>query len=114
MSSTKLKKCFKCGEAKTFDNFWRAPRNTDGFMGMCKICHGGYPSQSKGYTSKPRVVSVHTKRCVRCSTVKTFDNFWKDGKGRDGEQRYATKCSRCSKKVDPKRLKRIGTHVDNN
>jgi len=32
------KKCFKCGQVKLFDDFYKHPRMADGRLGKCKIC----------------------------------------------------------------------------
>ncbi len=36
------KKCFKCGQLKIINDFYRHPGMADGFLGKCKVCVNKY------------------------------------------------------------------------
>lgn len=54
-------------------------------------------------------MDTETERyCPECSTMKSFDCFYKDGRNSKGEVRYRRDCKDCyhSRRVEEKRAKR--------
>lgn len=49
MSSEKTKRCWKCEEEKTLDNFWKEKSRGDGLSPLCKSCKR---AKAKKYMSK--------------------------------------------------------------
>jgi hypothetical protein len=73
----RLKKCFKCGETKPLDEFYRHKMMTDGHLGKCKECtkadvHANYinnPDKRREYESTRRKTdSRKAKRLVYAKT----------------------------------------------
>ena len=40
-----MKKCSKCKEVKTLNNFYKHKTNKDGYWGYCKDCHYQYQKE---------------------------------------------------------------------
>ncbi len=65
------KVCFKCGQEKVIDEFYRHPKMADGYLGKCKQCtkddvarnyqknHGYYVQYEKGRASLPHRKQLH-------------------------------------------------------
>lgn len=91
------KRCSKCGEVKQVADFYVNKRNSDGYTCNCKLC---VRKQKKSYhrklasRRKSEIPSIKTKRCPKCSKVKSVSEFFKSVGKVDG---YATICKDCNR-----------------
>jgi len=102
---TMEKKCTKCGEVKSLDEFGNDKRVKSGKVAACKDCIKKY---WKIYLQKNKNEDVYTsqftklfhqnhglRECSKCKLLKTLDNFCIDKKGKHGK---AFRCKDCDKK----------------
>jgi len=91
------KKCTKCGEVKSIDNFSPTKRFEDGSIkyvsSWCNWCKNETQLHKKGGRVKPiPVVTDEGKECLECHVIKSFDNFSPAARGRMGVSAYCKPC----------------------
>ncbi len=90
------KRCSKCGEIKTIDEFYKNHHHKDGRSSECKICHRIYESS----TNYPPIM-VGYKVCRKCGIEKPITEFVLDKHNKDGRHTWCTPCKvRYSKNLD--------------
>lgn len=66
ISTTNSKKCSKCGQIKSIDQFYKDARTSDGLYSCCNDCHQKQISRwrktPKGKTANYRCVQRHVKK----------------------------------------------------
>jgi len=115
------KKCTKCGEVKSLDEFGNDKRVKSGRVAACKDCIKKY---WKIYLQKNKNEDVYTsqftklfhqnhglRECSKCKLLKTLDNFCIDKKGKHGK---AFRCKDCDKKYRKQYYKKYKEFYKNN
>lgn len=72
------KKCFKCGEEKGIDQFYKHPKMADGYLGKCKECARRY-SKVRRIESPEAVHAIDRKRqtAARIRKVTEHTRKWR-------------------------------------
>ncbi len=99
------KKCSKCGEVKTINEFYKDKAKKDGYCRRCKECKKECHDPEKLKKWKEKNIEIHTeeyyqnlsgvKRCGKCKEVKFVSEF---SKGRINKNGLACLCKECDKK----------------
>jgi len=89
------KRCAGCGEIKTFINFYRSKKSSDGFKYTCKQCmrvsnRAWYEKRKAGHVT----VTPKEKRCARCNITKKASEFHRQCVVTDGLQGSCKDCGR--------------------
>lgn len=92
------KKCTKCEEYLTRDNFSKDIQKKDGLRPSCKSCN----SRKSG----KEILSEEYKRCTKCKNVLLKDNFNKDSSKKDGLYSSCNDCRGITYGVKRKRPKK--------
>ncbi len=119
----RTKKCNKCGEVRSFDDFWNDKSKKDGKHTICRQCksNGRVKSKIKDTDKQETVKGIienllelvtvsatETKKCNKCLMFKSKDEFFNDRSKKDGKH---TICKTCqgyvSKNIDFERDKQI-------
>ncbi len=97
------KRCTRCGETKSIDQFIPAPldQNKSGYKSWCQACA---TSHKKVWYRNRAKLSVTSKECSGCHQVKPVDQFSKHIETKDG---YKSKCKDCCNAKDRDRRTRI-------
>lgn len=90
--------CGHCREVKDVSEFSRM-RGGDGYNWKCKYCErklARIRRDSIRQANENRVIDYSSieKRCSKCGTVKSGDEFYKNKCSRDGLHNYCKECSR--------------------
>ena len=83
------KKCNKCEEVKSINDFYRKKETKDGVINTCKICSNEIRRIKAGKV-KPILTE---KKCVKCGVIKDIKNYTKVNINSDG---YTNRCHSCS------------------
>lgn len=93
-----MKKCTKCKNELSENNFGKATKNKDGLKSWCKLCikesSASYRLQ-KG--EKPRKIILkdgYGKECTKCSIYKIFKAFSPANNSSDGYSSWCVDCKR--------------------
>lgn len=105
-----MKRCSKCGEWKTFEDFRRNSYSGDGRRSDCKSCQSAYcqtwfennPTYVRDYArgfrkTQPTVMvrdGVSYKRCPQCGEWKVFAEFGANKRTKTGRESWCLICSR--------------------
>ena len=113
-----MKRCSKCGETKSVDQFYKEKRNSNGLCSQCKACQVKH-KKSLNFSVDP---NLKEKKCSKCDKTKSPDEFYKEKRYSNGltsqckacQSKYAKsrncsvdpnlkekKCSRCDKIKSP-------------
>jgi len=107
-----MKKCTRCGQIKSLDEYNRDSSKSDGRRGMCKVCW----NIKKRVHNKKQNNKIRRKACVSCGdwyNSKGWHNgtcqACKDKKKYHGQcsRVYITQCPICSKWLSPNKKPRI-------
>lgn len=99
------KKCTRCGEVKTLEDYPLDKRATDGHTSHCKICQGKAKKAWKDKQEKvvgPRQAKIEEalatgeKKCSKCGEVKALAEYNKDKRSGDG---HTSECKSCHYKL---------------
>ena len=82
------KKCSKCGQVKSLDEFYRCSRASDGRQSACKRCQKSTLNQVR-YQPDP---SMTSKQCSRCRQTKPVAEFHRQQQAKDGLQSACKSC----------------------
>ena len=92
---TMEKKCTKCGEVKSLDEFSKDKRKKDGKQSRCKSCRKEYNKEYNRKCKKDDILTLKLiklfyanhglKKCTKCGEVKILDQFGKDNSQKDGK-----------------------------
>lgn len=93
------KRCTKCGETKSLDEFYKAPKTRDGRTQQCRECFKREKEQRKQENEEriARLGVPEEKKCRKCGLTKPSSEFHRDGASRDG---LRPKCRTCVKEYD--------------
>lgn len=87
------KRCSRCREIKTLDEFGKYTNSKDGRHYYCRLCSRIIANEK--YSQKPSTVAVNTrtvKSCSRCREAKTLEEFGNHRKMKDGKHYYCKCC----------------------
>lgn len=100
----KTKKCSKCGQTKSLDEFHKDKRNKiDGHQLQCKKCKSEYsrkkylqshPNARKHLFSEPNGLPKSLKLCRNCKTAKPRSEFHRQESAKDGLRSICKECRR--------------------
>ena len=92
----KTKKCSKCGEIKTFDEFGKrgADRNYKP-RPECKTCTNRLKREKRAKLNPKEIIPYGKKKCEHCREIKLFCEFHKSSIRKSG---YSPFCKECKKK----------------
>lgn len=85
------KKCSKCGQQKTADQFYVAKKSFDGLQSHCKQCRKT-PAILRAEQERASWPKGH-KRCWQCKEIKSLENFPRNKNSADGFHAYCKICS---------------------
>ncbi len=85
----KTKRCPKCGETKSINEFNKNKTKKDGLQSQCKKCVNKY------YKKRSKKI----KKCAKCEEWKPFSEFYKERKSKNG---YGSWCKKCHTKYSKK------------
>lgn len=86
-----LKRCTKCNQTKSTDNFAKNSKRSDGLQGICKQCQKEYREKARNVPK----VDVSELCCSKCQTTKLVNEFNKASSTKTG---YFAWCRECVKK----------------
>jgi hypothetical protein len=75
MEITRYKKCSKCGETKTWENYHKNKRSITGHVCRCKECIKKENAQKPKNPKKPRKAIPEEKECFECKILKPINLF---------------------------------------
>lgn len=89
------KLCPKCNRVKSYDDFHRNPKTSDGCATRCKVCMQEYSLARK----RLERIGVTEKICIRDGCIhngkpQNITNFYKSAHERDGHHYYCADCQR--------------------
>jgi hypothetical protein len=89
------KKCFKCGETKLVDDFYKNDDSKDGYFNNCKKCELkiGFDRKEDKFLHK-KYIKIDKKVCKICDFEKPVEEFRIAKNGKDG---YQNKCKLCQR-----------------
>ncbi len=92
-----FQRCRRCKCVLPLANFNKSSRHKSGIDTLCKSCD----KERKIITSttQVQVTQVQVKKCTRCNTKKSINNFYKNRATKDGFQHI---CKECTKEVKEK------------
>ena len=94
----RMKKCSRCGEIKTFDQFSKRRESKDGLQSRCKSCVKLYKIERKNknvaYRLEHPVDENSYKKCSICNEVKPLKMFDKHAGEKDGHISCCKDCRR--------------------
>jgi len=88
----KTKKCTKCEEFKTIDNFGVSKLGLYGIRSVCKVCVN---SKRTKIREKEKLHKLGLKRCGKCKSIKKYKDF-SNSKNLNGGK--SNTCKECRKK----------------
>lgn len=104
------KTCFKCGESKSLDDFYRHKETADGYLNKCKICtkldvrqnydarHDYYSEYHRQRRALPEVIERHKQSLKRDRELHPDKAKARTALGnaiRDGRMERKTVCEQC-------------------
>lgn len=98
MTEIKTKKCSKCGEVKTLDNFGKNKRSKDGLRYSCRECENSIRRKQNNNNNYKRAIINKSllkkgmKVCSRCGESKSLSEFYK---AKDKPSGYRSLCKAC-------------------
>jgi len=111
MKTPTMKKCGKCRETKSVDEFYNQASKDDGKQSECKACAKEYKAQRKAKLLRDGYKVITEKKCASCCKVKPADEFSRNPYSDDGKD---SRCKACKKERDAQRkanLQRDGYKV---
>jgi len=89
------KKCTRCSEVKSLEEFSNRKYNRDGKSVYCKECVKKEREEQKQYKIIYNyVIPKDTKICNKCGETKSLDEFHNLKRSKDGKQGYCKECSK--------------------
>ena len=83
------KTCKNCNTLQTIENFHKKTDSPDGHKPFCKTCCS---ELAKNERKKPKVVTITTKTCNKCSIELPINEFWNSKMSKDGKDHRCIKC----------------------
>jgi len=114
-----LKKCSKCKEEKSYDEFYKDKRRKDGFYHRCKICTSEANKNSRNKNKDKAKEDnkkwredneINKKKCSKCKVIKKIEYFHKNNYKKDG---YSSQCVICQKESSRKYYEKHKSKVNN-
>ena len=115
------KKCTKCGEFKSLDDFHNLKSSKDGKQFRCKICRKEYKKKCDEEIKKNKRDNISTldfiklfhlnnglKKCKKCEEVKSLDEFNNSAKGKNGKNSQCRNCNKLYYKNNKDRHSELG------
>ena len=95
-----MRACRMCGESKPLSDFYRQPRNSDGYFYQCKVC---VRASQRAYEHSPRGAAKHRarqRRRRRTDPEKYSEQAkqWQRGHPDQVRQSYLARCQRWPEK----------------
>ena len=110
MMENVVKKCSKCNEVKSCEEFHRNKTRRDGRIGCCKTCSNKIASDRRRAITRLNLLQVErdgaVKKCSKCKGVKSCEEFHKARGERDGRQYYCKACAREKKRLQNRKSKK--------
>lgn len=100
-SAMNTKKCTRCGEVKSPEDFVKDKRNADGLGAHCRVCQGKMKKAWKEKQEKvvgPReakileALAAGEKKCTKCGVVKPLSEYHADKRSSDGHYSHCRDC----------------------
>jgi hypothetical protein len=91
-----MKRCPRCGEHRSLDNFYRSSKSPDGRQGYCKTCVRD--DLRERAARRPRKIRKRLpapqglKHCLDCDEIKPLDAFPGNSASSDGRHWYCLPC----------------------
>ena len=98
------KKCSKCGEVKSWTEFYKDKNAKSGLRSQCRVCMS---ANLKAREARPGIY-VAEKRCTACGKVKARTAFNKDGVVKT---KLKGQCKECIAAFNRTRAARPGIHI---
>jgi hypothetical protein len=101
------KKCTKCGEVKSLDEFNKRKYSKDGKQQRCKICQKEYRDSNKSILELTKIFYQNKglRICNKCEIVKSLSDFGNETKTKDGKRRICKCCTNEKRKIYEKNNK---------
>ena len=94
MKTPTTKKCGKCGEVKSLDEFYKDASAKDGRCTKCKSCEKEYKAQRKAMFQREGYKVITEKNCSACGEVKSIDEFHDHASRKDGKHNQCKSCAK--------------------
>jgi hypothetical protein len=94
------KKCTKCKEVKSLDEFCKDKSKKSGKSSRCKTCYKLYYEKNIKKDNEEYTLEIpNEKICNKCKVVKILDSFYNNKKGKYGKNPTCKLCNTAHQKV---------------
>ena len=103
-----MKRCGRCREPKTLDEFYRSSKAKDGRQGYCKVCvrddlRARAARRPRKYRVRPQAPEG-LKHCIDCDQTKPLEDFCNNKGSADGKAAYCKDCHNARSRESRERL----------
>ena len=90
------KRCSKCKQEKSREEFWKNSGTPDGLCFQCKTCKSSLMKKNREINKvrnmEEKDKTIDKKRCVKCKMLKDIKYFIRDNANKDG---FSYRCKQC-------------------